>query len=149
MAIFQHVWRFGGNRNQDTWSLNRDSNHWTKCSVWSYDWPASLSHIRYCIHKSVSRLKLTTILKQTRLWILWTFLKLSVIWVGYERLRHNIWSPTCILFIQLRTAALRLIVRSELDVPTFVTRRLHACHHLRAPSGGRWNCRREMAGNFA
>ena len=42
----------------------------------------------------------------------------------------------------------RLIVRSGLDVPTFVTRRLHACHHARAPSGGRWNCGREMSGNF-
>jgi len=41
------------------------------------------------------------------------------------------------LFIQLRTAALRLIVRSCLDVSTFATRRLHACHHARAPSGGR------------
>jgi hypothetical protein len=46
------------------------------------------------------------------------------------------------LFIQLRTAAWRLIVRSWLDVPTFATRRLHACHHARAPSGGRWNCGR-------
>ena len=45
--------------------------------------------------------------------------------------------------------SLRLIVRSELDVPTFATRRLHACHHVRAPSGGRWNCGREMSGNFA
>ena len=27
----------------------------------------------------------------------------------------------------------------ELDFPTFATRRLHACHHARAPSGGRWN----------
>jgi hypothetical protein len=43
------------------------------------------------------------------------------------------------LFIQLRTAALRLIVRSWLDVPTFATRRLHACHDARTPSGGRWN----------
>ena len=41
-----------------------------------------------------------------------------------------------LLFIQLRTAALRLIVRSWLDVPTFATRRLHACHHARAPGGG-------------
>jgi hypothetical protein len=31
----------------------------------------------------------------------------------------------------------RLIVRSGLQVPTFATRRLHACHHARAPSGGR------------
>jgi len=45
--------------------------------------------------------------------------------------------------------SLRLIVGSELDVPTFATRRLHACHHPRAPSGGRWNCGREMSGNFA
>jgi len=43
----------------------------------------------------------------------------------------------------------RLIVRSELDVPTFANRRLHACHHARAPSGGRWNCGREMSRNFA
>ena len=35
------------------------------------------------------------------------------------------------LFIQIRTAALRLIVRSWLDVPTFATRR-HACHHAKA-----------------
>ena len=34
-------------------------------------------------------------------------------------------AATC-LFVQLRTAALRLIVRSWLDVPTFATRRLHA-----------------------
>jgi hypothetical protein len=43
---------------------------------------------------------------------------------------------------------LRLIVRSGLDVPTFATRRLHACHHARAPSGGRWNCGRKMSGKF-
>jgi len=53
------------------------------------------------------------------------------------------------LFIQLRTAALRLIVQSWLDIPTFATRRLHACHHARAPYGGRWNCGQEMSGNFA
>jgi len=41
--------------------------------------------------------------------------------------------------------SLRLIVRSELDVPTFATRRLHT----RAPSGGRWKCGREMSRNFA
>jgi len=39
-------------------------------------------------------------------------------------------------------------VRSGLDVPTFATRRLHACHHARARSGGRWNCGREMSGKF-
>jgi len=57
------------------------------------------------------------------------------------------WLFVC-LFIQLRTAALRLIVRCSLDVPTFATRRLHVCHHARAPSGGMWNCGREMSGNF-
>jgi hypothetical protein len=45
--------------------------------------------------------------------------------------------------------SLRLIVRSELEVPTFATRPLHACHRARAPSGGRWNCGRELSGNFA
>ena len=43
----------------------------------------------------------------------------------------------------------RLIVQSGLDVPNFATRRLHTCHHVRAPSGGRRNCGREMSGNFA
>jgi hypothetical protein len=40
-------------------------------------------------------------------------------------------------------------VRSGLYVLTFATRRLHACHHARAPSGGRWNCGREMSGTFS
>jgi hypothetical protein len=53
------------------------------------------------------------------------------------------------LFEQLRTAALMLIVRSWSDVRTFATGHLHACHHTRAPSSGRWNCGREMSGNFA
>ena len=52
-------------------------------------------------------------------------------------------------YSQIRTAALRHIVRSWLYVPTFATRRLHACHHARVSSGGRWNCGREMSGNFA
>ena len=39
-------------------------------------------------------------------------------------------------------------MRFGLDVPTFATRRLHACHHARAPSGGRWNCGREMSGKL-
>jgi hypothetical protein len=42
----------------------------------------------------------------------------------------------------------RLIVRSWLDAPTFSTKRLHACHHARAPSGGKWNFGREMSGKF-
>ena len=45
--------------------------------------------------------------------------------------------------------SVRLIVRSGLDVPTFATRRLLACDHARARSGGRWNCGREMSGTFA
>jgi hypothetical protein len=40
-------------------------------------------------------------------------------------------------------------VRSGLGVSTFATMRLHACHHARAPSGGRWICGREMYGNIA
>jgi hypothetical protein len=42
----------------------------------------------------------------------------------------------------------RLIVPSGLEVLTFATRRLHACHDARAPSGGRWNCGQEMSGKF-
>jgi len=54
-----------------------------------------------------------------------------------------------ILIFNYALQPLRLIVLSGLDVPTFATRRLHACHHARAPSSGRWNCGREMSGNFA
>jgi len=39
-------------------------------------------------------------------------------------------------------------MRSWLGVPTSATSRLHAFHHARAPSGGRWNCGREMSGKF-
>jgi len=67
----------------------------------------------------------------------------------FDMIKQQIADAIIYLFIQLRTAALRLIVRSGLDVPTFATRRLHACHHARASSGGRWNCEREMSGNFA
>ena len=54
-----------------------------------------------------------------------------------------------ILFSTTHCSLLRFFVQSGLDVPTFATRRLHACHHARAPIGGRWNCGREMSGNFA
>jgi len=54
-----------------------------------------------------------------------------------------------VMFPYYAMQPLRVIARSELDVPTFATRRLHACHHARAPSGGRWKCGREMSGNFA
>jgi hypothetical protein len=43
---------------------------------------------------------------------------------------------------------LRLTVWSGLDVPTSATRHLHACHHTRAPSSGKWNCGREMSDKF-
>jgi len=41
-----------------------------------------------------------------------------------------------LFFFNYAVQLLRLIVRSGLDVPTFATRRLHACHHARAPSCG-------------
>ena len=68
-----------------------------------------------------------------------------------DRWQHNVAHALCMLdmFVKLRTTALRLIVWSWLDVPTFATRRLHVCHHARAPIGGRWNCGREMSENFA
>jgi hypothetical protein len=52
------------------------------------------------------------------------------------------------LFSTTHCSLLKLIVRSGLDVPTFATRRLHACHHARALSGERWKCGREVSGKF-
>jgi hypothetical protein len=54
-----------------------------------------------------------------------------------------------IIIFNLRTAAFKAYVPPGLDVPTFATRRLHAFHHARALSGGRWNCGQEMSENFA
>ena len=54
------------------------------------------------------------------------------------------------LFVCTTThCSLKAYCGSWLDVPIFATRRLRACHHARAPSGERWNCGREMSGNFA
>ena len=52
-------------------------------------------------------------------------------------------SPLLLLLLLLLSSTYtlqpsRLIVRSGLDVPTLATRRLHACHHARAPRGGLW-----------
>jgi len=62
--------------------------------------------------------------------------------------RADSWECLWCLFSTTHSSLLRLIVRSGLDVPTFATRRPHACHHARVPSGGRWNCGREMSGKF-
>jgi len=70
---------------------------------------------------------------------------------GFQTIRLAQYKPVLLLLL-FSTYSLqpsRLTVRSGLDVPTFATRRLHVCHHARAPSGGRWNCGREMSGNFA
>ena len=61
---------------------------------------------------------------------------------------HIIRTHLSIVMFFTTHCSLRLIVRYELDVPTSSNRRLHACHHARAPSGGRWNCGREMSENF-
>jgi len=61
---------------------------------------------------------------------------------------HCIFSFLFNLFSTTHCSILRLIVRSGLDVPTFATRRLHAYHHARVLSGGRWNIGREMSGKF-
>ena len=60
----------------------------------------------------------------------------------------SIYSNIIIIF-NYALQPLRLIVRSGINVPTFATRRLDACHHARSPSGGRFNCGREMSCNFA
>jgi len=65
-----------------------------------------------------------------------------------KNVRHRV-LLLLLLFFNYALHPLRLIVRSGLDVPTFDTRRLHACHHATAPGDGWWNCGREMFGNFA
>jgi hypothetical protein len=54
--------------------------------------------------------------------------------------RHFYGGGGLCLFSTTHCSFLRLVVRCVLDVPTFATRRLHACHHARAPSGESWNC---------
>jgi len=54
-----------------------------------------------------------------------------------------------LIVYNLRTEAFKAYCAIWVRLPTFATRRLHACHHARAPSGGKWNCGREMSENFA
>jgi hypothetical protein len=69
---------------------------------------------------------------------------------SYLSLKHDNYQLHIYYYLQTYTLQpSRLIVRSGLDVSTLATRRLHACHHVRAPSGGKWNCGREMSGNFS
>ena len=75
--------------------------------------------------------------------------KRHLVFVTLCRCKSNKYQVRILLFFIYALQPLKLIVRSGLDVPTFATRRLHACHHARAPSGGRCNCGREMSGNFA
>jgi hypothetical protein len=50
---------------------------------------------------------------------------------------YQVYFVGCMLCFLTTHCSLMLIVRSELVVPTFATRRLHACHHAKAHSGGR------------
>jgi hypothetical protein len=72
-----------------------------------------------------------------------------------QHVRQNLrnWQPltstsryVCMLCFLTTHCSLRLIVRSELDIQTFTTRRFHAYHHARAPSGRRWNCGEKCPG---
>jgi hypothetical protein len=62
--------------------------------------------------------------------------------------RVHVYELLLLFFFQLRTAAFKAYCASWVRLPTFATRRLHACHHARAPNGGRWKCGREMSGKF-
>jgi hypothetical protein len=74
----------------------------------------------------------------------------NVLWYRTQHVsdRFTLHHQESCLFIQLRTAALRLIVGSGLDVPTFTTRRLHASPH-ESTQRQKVDCGREMSGNFA
>jgi hypothetical protein len=79
-------------------------------------------------------------------WLVWTGVENFAPPLGLDPRTFQL-----VYFILFSTYALqpsRLIVRSELDVPTFATRLLHACYHARAPSGGKWNCGKKVLGPF-
>jgi len=72
-------------------------------------------------------------------------ISLTHMWAAYCHAENRFLYPSGFIIFNYALQLLRLIVRSWLDVQTFATRRLHA----RATSGGKWNCGREMSGNFA
>jgi len=65
------------------------------------------------------------------------FSKLHANIQGDSERKISVWEVIIIIIFNYALQPLRLIVRSGLDVPTFATRRLHACHHSTAPNGGR------------
>jgi hypothetical protein len=73
-------------------------------------------------------------------------MQFSFIW--WQSATQRLWAGGYFIYFICNYALqpLRLIVPSGLDFPPFATRRLHACHHARASSGGKWNCWREMSG---
>jgi len=86
----------------------------------------------------------------------WCKRQISPLWwlnargIKCEKLYRGRWSTARYYYNYYNYySSLRLIVWSWLDVPTFATGLLHACIQARAPSEGRWNCGREMSGNFA
>jgi len=99
--------------------------------LWSFSYPEVFPCF-FLSCKANSRVKLAKTGHSSKLFIIITLLLLLLL-----------------LFSTTHCSLQRFTVRSGLDVPSFATRRLHACHHARAPSGGRWNCGQEMSGNFA
>jgi hypothetical protein len=77
------------------------------------------------------------------------FMNHPIIWYYTLWVTGTVTNRSLLLLFNYALQPLRLIVRSWLDVPTFATRCLRACHHARAPSSRRWNCGRKMSGNFA
>ena len=69
----------------------------------------------------------------------------TAMWISRSCILLFRWPCILCLFSITHRSLLRLIVQSGLEVPTFATRRPHECHHAKAPSGGRWNCGREMS----
>jgi len=51
-------------------------------------------------------------------------------------------TQTTIIIFNLRTAAFKIYCAIWVRSSNFRHQALYACHHARAPSGGRWNCGR-------
>jgi len=121
-----------------SWDIN-----YGKCkSMWVHPHViTSLSSIQSSVSPHSSTSSACTPITGTLSWVLlW--------WLAFGLMANWCTLQAFMLCFFITHCSLRLIVRSELDVSNFATRRLHAFHHARAPSGRRWNCGREMSGNF-
>ena len=131
-------WLIKQARNVNTWNIKDTFTAWqiSQC-CWATTWILEYNKMKEISKERNGNMRIET---------LFSYWSSQTVWVAVKGVQQSFTVGICFFTTH---CSLRLNTRSELDVSTFAIRRLHACHHARALSGGRWNCGWEMSRNFA